>query len=137
MREGKALLRGDVAPFPDGWFEDIVGCTDVGGLSQLVARKFPRLWTQSGWWGHRLWRPLNLPRRWGAALRARALFRVRRLAEEDLEAYQGFCAYVYDKPPERYRLPDPERAVVFGFWAESGALVGSTRTQDARASSPY
>lgn len=126
VKDGRALLRSDIGPFPDGWFEDIVGCADVTGLLQLVARKFPRLWTQSGWWGHRLLiRSLNLPRRWAAALLFPASFRVRPIGEEDLEALRGFHADVYDEPRETYQLPDPERAVVLGLWAENGTLVGS------------
>lgn len=128
VKDGKALLRNDIAPFADGWFEEIVGCADVGRLLQIVAQKFPRFWTQASWWGHRLWiRLINLPRRWRARLHSPAIFRVRRLAEEDLEAFRAFCGSVCDEPREDCQLPDPERAVVFGLWAESGALVGTAK----------
>jgi GNAT superfamily N-acetyltransferase len=48
VRDGQALLRADVAPFADGWFEDIVGCVRPRLLDH-VATLAPARLSELGW----------------------------------------------------------------------------------------
>jgi GNAT superfamily N-acetyltransferase len=48
VRDGRALLRADVAPFADGWFDGIVGCVRPRALDRVAALA-PERWTELGW----------------------------------------------------------------------------------------
>lgn len=50
VREGRALLRADVAPFADGWFGGIVGRLRPRPVDRLAALA-PERWTELGWGG--------------------------------------------------------------------------------------
>ncbi len=119
-RGNSFLLRSEIAPFADGWFEGILGCVEAKGLAQGLARRIPRLWTWCGWWGHRLWvRGRNLPRAARSRLRSTPSFRAGLLRPEDAEAYFRFHKLMRS-------VPTHEKCLALGLWTDAGDLVGST-----------
>jgi GNAT superfamily N-acetyltransferase len=48
VRGASALLRGDVAPFADGWHQPIAHLAPRGPV-EAVAARWPRQWTSAGW----------------------------------------------------------------------------------------
>jgi GNAT superfamily N-acetyltransferase len=48
VRGRRVLVRGDVAPFADGWFDDVVGRVRPRGVDRFAALA-PGPWTEIGW----------------------------------------------------------------------------------------
>ena len=119
-RGSSLLLRSEIAPFADGWFEGALGCVEAKGFAQGLARGIPRLWTSGGWWGHRIWVwSRNLPRWTRSRLRPPSSFRTGLLGPGDADACSRF-------PNLTKSLKAGEKCLALGIWTGGGELVGRT-----------
>jgi GNAT superfamily N-acetyltransferase len=121
VREGRALLRADVAPFADGWFEDIVGVVRPRAVDQL-ARLAPARWSELGWatsvvgaHAFSVYKRIRAPRRGGWEFTARPL------AMEDWPRVRAFWLRACGKPLPLKAQPS-QHAV--GLFLPGGALAG-------------
>ncbi len=109
VRGGEALMRGEIAPFTDGWCGGVAGHVQARSVLEHVAERFPRGWTGAGW--SAAWTIARL-----RSLRASAPpFRRRK----DVIA---FSTRPIPPPPG-----EPGRDLSLGLYTGDGAMAGSVQ----------
>jgi GNAT superfamily N-acetyltransferase len=121
VRDDEALVRGDVAPFPDGWFGDIVGRLRPRRVDRVAALA-PKRWAELGWTA-----ALTAAR--GFAVYRRLLsraqdvpaFSARPLSDGDWPRVRAFWLEACGDPLPLH--PQPSQHVV-GLFLPTGKLAG-------------
>lgn len=121
----RVFVRGDVAPFADGWFANVIGCVDEPASPFLIARIAPVLWTSSAW---HLARGVALARAMGVGARPVAAetagLSTRTLCATDGDALIALLVESHGGPPERYSREINLAASTVGLFSPNAQLIG-------------
>jgi GNAT superfamily N-acetyltransferase len=123
VRGDRALVRGDVAPFADGWVDGVVGRLVPRRIDRIAAVS-PSQWTELGWTtaiaGAHAFRALK-------RLRSRAhhapSLTAKPLLPSDWPRVRAFWLHVCGSPMPLQAHPSQH---VAGLFLENGALAGVT-----------